>query len=101
MYRRSSSDCPGPTRQIVVVVWAGGVRPADGRDQEDHRQMYRVLFDGEDVVPFALGDLDDQDNYVHLCLDVRGTPEEVSAASGILVDPNDDLNPATIVEVSR
>jgi hypothetical protein len=96
-----SSDCPSSTTQIVMVVWAGGVQPVEGRDEEDHRQMYSVLLDGEPVVPFALGDLDDPDNYVHLCLDAEGTPSEVSAAAGVLVDPNDDVNPASSVDVAR
>lgn len=55
----------------------------------------------ETVTPFALGDLNDQDNYVHLCLDTDVEATRVSAAAGVLVDPRRDVNPETSVTVSR
>ena len=60
-----------------------------------------AVFTGAGVVkPFALGDLDDRDNYVHLCLGTAAPATRVDFAGGILVDPNGDPNPATTVEVS-
>jgi hypothetical protein len=51
------------------------------------------------VVPFALADLGDNDNYLHLCLDVDAPPLSVRAEAGILVDPRGDLNDDTSVVV--
>jgi hypothetical protein len=95
------SDCPAPrTRTVVVVVWAGGITPAPGADDEAHRGGYEVVTPEGTVAPFALGDLHDGDNYVHLCLDRPLRPDRVRFAPGILVDPRGDRNPATSVEVS-
>ncbi|MDE0307384.1 MAG: hypothetical protein OXI87_21265 [Albidovulum sp.] len=52
-----------------------------------------------DVIPFALGDLGDGDNNHELCLDTADQPLSVSFPAGILIDPNDDLNPSTTVHV--
>lgn len=95
------TDCPSPTKQVVVVIWAGGVTPVDGATQETHRLAYRVTTRAETVTPMALGDLNDQDNYVHLCLDTDVEATRVSAAAGVLVDPRRDVNPETSVTVSR
>lgn len=93
------SDCPASTRQLVMVVWAGGVKPVI--DQSAHRLAYAVVTSAGRVTPVALGDLDDQDNYVHLCLDTDAAAERVEAQAGVLVDPRNDLNPSTMVTVSR
>ncbi|MEM9664252.1 MAG: hypothetical protein AAF970_04910 [Bacteroidota bacterium] len=95
------SDCPQATRQIVQVTWAGGVQPAQGAAPDAHRTMYRVLTDSSTVIPTALGDLHDNDNYVHLCLTTPIPASEVRAQAGVLVDPRGDLNPFTSVAVSR
>lgn len=96
-----ASDCPrGRTAQIVVAIWAGGVTPAPGASQEDHRRGYQVETAAGLVTPFALGDLDDRDNYVHLCLDTAATTSVVRFAAGIVVDPRGDRNPETTVAVS-
>jgi hypothetical protein len=88
------------TRAIVVVVWAGGVTPAPGTDDDAHRAGYEVTTSTAVIKPFALGDLHDRDNYVHLCLDVPVRPERVRFAPGIVVDPAGDPNPETSVAVS-
>lgn len=95
------SDCPTGTKQIVQVTWAGGVQPKVGATQEDHRKMYRVMTAEGAVTPSGLGDLDDNDNYVHLCLGTSANASEVNAQAGILVDPRGDLNPSTSVTVRR
>lgn len=95
------TDCPAKTRQLVMVAWAGGVRPVAGTDQEAHRKAYTVVTSEGPLTPFALGDLGDQDNYVHLCLDVEAPAERVDAIGGALVDPRDDVNPATSIAVNR
>ncbi|MEL6615975.1 MAG: hypothetical protein AAFQ43_09565 [Bacteroidota bacterium] len=95
------SDCPDETQQIVQVTWAGGVQPADGETPEAHRTMYRVTTADGEVSALALGDLGDQDNYVHLCLGTDSWSESVIARAGVLVDPRGDLNPETTVDVTR
>ena len=52
-----------------------------------------------EVAPVALADLDDGDNNHLLCLDTADTPVSVSFPAGVLADPNDDVNPATKVQV--
>ncbi|MFN0097489.1 MAG: hypothetical protein ACKVS7_02360 [Gemmatimonadaceae bacterium] len=95
------SDCPSGTRQVLQVTWAGGIRPKDGATQEDHRTMYRVVTGESEVTPFALSDIDDNDNYVHLCLGTPAHASEVRAQAGVLVDPRGDVNPSTFVRVNR
>ncbi len=95
------SDCPVPgTRTVVMVVWAGGVKPAPDKDAEAHRTGYTVVTATDSLAPFALGDLNDGNNYVHLCLDREVQPVRIRFAPGVLVDPNGDRNPETSVDVS-
>lgn len=94
------SNCPPETRQVIVVVWAGGVRPMPSVTPDDHRLGYSVATTAGDVVPIALGNLGDGDNYEHLCLDTVATPLRASMSGGLLMDPRDDPNPATDVEIA-
>ena len=43
--------------------------PGPGESGESHRQIYDVVTGDGAMMPFALGDIDDNDNYVHLCPD--------------------------------
>lgn len=102
----AGTTCPAPTtKQIVQVTWSGGVTRRGGGDPGDaERQRIHVSLASEDggvseVVPFALADLGDNDNYLHLCLDVDAPPLSVRAEAGILVDPRGDLNDDTSVVV--
>ena len=105
---QGGTGCPAEgVEQIVRVAWAGGVVLENGDELGDvERQLYTVTVqaaDGttRDVIPFALGDLGDGDNNHKLCLDTDERPLSVSFPAGILVDPNDDLNPATTVQVTQ
>lgn len=95
------TDCPQSTAQVVMVVWAGGVVPGPGQSDESHLGIYTVTTATGEVAPFALGDLGDRDNYVHLCLDTEAAATGVRAAGGVLVDPRGDLNPETALDVVR
>jgi hypothetical protein len=102
----SSTGCPVEgVQQIVRVVWAGGVTTVNNEEPGDlERNAYSVTVknaDGSttDITPFALGDLADNDNNHELCLDTTDVPVSVSFPAGYLTDPNNDLNPATTVEV--
>lgn len=96
--------CPvAGTLQVVKVTWAGGVRSLSGAELGDaERLRYRVVLeDGSIVAPFALADLNDQDNNHDLCLDDARTPIRVEMEAGTVMDPGDDPNPATSVAVTR
>ena len=95
------TDCPTTTKQVVMAVWAGGVTPAKGETDESHRMMYTVESAAGSSTPFALGNLGDRDNYVHLCLEASTPAVRVRARAGVLVDPRGDLNPDTAVSVVR
>ncbi|MFP6806464.1 MAG: hypothetical protein VB957_04690 [Pseudomonadales bacterium] len=91
---------PPETKQIVVVVWSGGVRPMPGITLENHLLGYSVATTEGDVVPIALGNLGDGDNYEHLYLDTEANPLRVSMKGGLLMDPRADPNPGTSVGVA-
>ena len=92
--------------QVLRVRWTGGItKPNDEEVDDFEREQYVVTIEAEDgstaeVVPFALGNLDDNDNLHDLCLDVEGEPVSVSFPSGLVTDPNSDLNPETGAEVT-
>lgn len=94
-------DTPAGTRQVVVAIWAGGVKPKPGADDKSHLQGYRVATSQGEVQPFALGGLQDNDNYVYLFLATDAPAERVTFAPGIVVDPRGDVNPETSVSVSQ
>ncbi|MDX2093071.1 MAG: hypothetical protein SFX73_34835 [Kofleriaceae bacterium] len=101
------SGCPVGTKQVVNVTWAGGVsKPGGGEANDVERVHYKVKIaqpDGSEatVTPFALADLVDGDNNHRLCLDVAGTPTTVFFPKGHLVDPRKDLNPETMMSVTK
>jgi hypothetical protein len=99
------NGCPTGTVQAIRAVWQGGITKPGGAEVDDlERAQYTVSLlnaagVAEEVVPFALGDLDDGDNNHLLCLDREGIPQAVSFPAGYVTDPNEDLNPATRVAV--
>ena len=100
------SGCPVGTKQIVRVVWNGGITKPGGDEVDDFEtRSYSVTIRDKEgsistIRPFALGDLGDGDNNHKLCLDVEGTPLKVDFPEGLVTDPRDDLNPRTSIEVS-
>ena len=100
------NGCPEGTKQIVRVVWSGGITKPGGKEVDDvERLSYSVTIrnskgDVSTIAPFALGDLGDGDNNHKLCLDVEGVPINVRFPRGLLTDPREDLNPKTFIEVS-
>lgn len=108
MRQTKGSACPSKgTLQAVRVVWAGGVKLANGKEPgEAERQLYRVTVRSQDgalreVKPMALADLGDGDNNHLLCLDTADKPVSVAFPAGVLIDPNRDLNPETSVSVAN
>lgn len=100
------SACPVGTKQVVRVVWGGGVTKPGGEEIDELVwQQYKVTIiqdSGRElkVTPFALGDLGDGDNNHELCLDVEGAFKSVFFPAGHMTDPREDLNPDTNVDVS-
>ena len=92
--------------QAVRVTWEGGVTLEDGSEPgEAERDLYTITVEAadgtrRDVKPAALANLGDGDNNHMLCMDTTDIPVSVSFPAGVLTDPNDDLNPATRVDVT-
>ena len=102
------NGCPTDgTVQVVRAVWEGGITKPGGAEVDDlERELYRVTIEDaqgytSEVIPFAFGDLNDNDNNHLLCLDVEGLPIRVSFPEGAMTDPNDDLNPNTRTRVEQ
>jgi hypothetical protein len=102
-YKPGAFPCatPAGTRQVVVAIWAGGVKPKPGANDTTHLKGYRVNTSQGEVQPFALGGLHENDNYVYLFLATDVPAERVTFAPDILVDPRGDVNPETFVAVSQ
>ena len=100
------NGCPDATRQVIRVVWNGGVtKPGGGEVDDVERKAYKVMTvnpDGTDDIihPFALGDLGDGDNNHELCLDTPNQVVRVEFPADLVTDPREDLNPATRVMVT-
>jgi hypothetical protein len=99
-------DCPkSETETVVRVVWSGGVRSPEGKEiGENERKHFHVklkLENGEliEVNPFQIADLSDNENNIDLCIQEAGLPISVKADANIAIDPNDDLNAVTEIEV--
>jgi len=98
-------DCPkAKTETVVRAVWSGGVRSKEGKElgENERTHFYVKLVQGKDTIevhPFQLADLDDNENNIDLCVDETGIPIAVRADANIAIDPNDDLNPETEIEV--
>lgn len=103
--RGSGCDCPkDETEMVVRAVWAGGVRAVNGEELGDNelKAFQITLVKGLDTIkinPYKLADLKDNDNNLDLCLKEKGIPILVEAKAGIAIDPRDDANPYTQIEI--
>lgn len=98
-------DCPKEeTKMIVKAVWAGGVRAVNGEElgQNELHDFEVIMVKGLDTLtihPFKLADLADNDNNIDLCLKESGTPILIRVNENVVIDPRDDKNPKTQVEI--
>ena len=98
-------DCPKAETQVVVrTVWSGGVRSKEGKEiGEAERSHFHVKLvhenDTIEVNPFQIADLNDNENNIDLCIKEIGIPIFVRADANIAIDPRDDLNPVTEINV--
>ena len=101
----SGCDCPREETEMVVrTVWAGGVRAMNGKDLGDNElDAFQItMVQGMDTIlinPFKIADLKDNDNNIDLCLKRKGIPILVEVKAGIAIDPRDDPNPQTQMEI--
>lgn len=100
------SGCPSDgTVQVIRVKWTGGITKPDGNEIDDlERMAYKVTIEAADgttseVIPFAIGNLNDGDNNHDLCLDTEQTVLSVFFPANLVTDPNDDPNPDTAIVV--
>jgi len=98
-------DCPKETTKMVVkAVWAGGVRALNGEElgNNEIKAFEVIMTQGSDTVtvtPFQLADLADNDNNIDLCLAESGIPISVTIKENTAIDPRNDKNPRTTIEV--
>ena len=98
-------DCPKSETQVVVrTVWSGGVRSKEGKElgAKELSHFYVKLVHENDTIevnPFLIADLNDNENNIDLCIKEAGIPISVRADANITIDPRDDLNPETEIEV--
>lgn len=103
--RGNGCDCPKEeTKMVVKAVWSGGVRAIKGDElgENEKNDFMVTLISGSDTVtvsPFQLADLGDNENNIDLCLKQSGIPILVQVNKNIAIDPNDDKNPKTQIEV--
>ena len=106
-YVKSGSGCDCPrdeTEMVVRTVWSGGVRAINGEELGGNEQngFHITIVKGMDTVkmnPYKLADLNDNDNNIDLCLKEIGIPILVEANADIAIDPRDDPNPQTEMEI--
>ncbi|EMJ94206.1 hypothetical protein LEP1GSC194_0161 [Leptospira alstonii serovar Sichuan str. 79601] len=102
---KRGGDCPfSETAVVVRTVWAGGVRAPDGQELGDRElKKFRIeMISGKNkltVFPFKIADTDDNDNNIDLCIAEKGIPKFVEVEANTAVDPRDDKNPYTKIEI--
>ncbi len=103
--RGNGCDCPkNKTTTVVRTVWAGGVRAMNGEELgEKELQNFTVTLKRRnktiEVQPFQIADTGDNDNNLDLCIKEKGTPLSVSVKANTAIDPRDDANDFTELEI--
>ena len=98
-------DCSKTETEMVVrTVWAGGVSATDGNElgKRELSSFTITLVQNSDTVkvhPFAISDVNDNDNNIDLCIKEKGRPIIVEANQNIAIDPRGDKNPYTKMKI--
>lgn len=97
--------CPIGTKQVVQVIWSGGITPSNsGTLESDLAQYYTVWVDSAGIIipkiPALIADINDRDNYHDVCLNTLFKPVKITFAQGFVNDPNNDSNPVTEKELT-
>ena len=99
------STCPNHSKQVLRVTWTGGIRLRNGQEISDNdKDLYRITVKTTNgvikvITPSSIADLNDGDNNHFLCLDTDMKLLNISFPEGYLVDPNQDPNPATQIDI--
>jgi hypothetical protein len=94
-------QAPAGTAIALRAVWGGGVTAIDGNEVTAAEWgAYRLTYIDEDgneriAAPIDIGDLNDFDNNHLLFFADRGQPLSLFLPSGLVTDPNDDVNDDT------
>ena len=103
--RGNGCDCPkNKTTTVIRTVWAGGVRAMNGEELgEDELQQFTVILESRkkkiEVHPFQIADVGDGDNNIDLCIREKGTPISVNVKANTAIDPRNDANDFTEIEI--
>ena len=87
------------------VTWTGGIRLRNGQEiSNNDKDLYRITAKVTNgvtkvITPSSIADLNDGDNNHLLCLDTDMKPLNISFPEGYIVDPNQDPNPATQINI--
>jgi ketosteroid isomerase-like protein len=98
-------DCPkGKTKVVVKAVWSGGVRATNGDElgEKELKEFKLTMVANSDTItitPFQLADLSDNDNNIDLCISDDGIPIHLEVSENVAIDPNNDKNSRTRVQV--
>ena len=91
-----------PGSELVLrAIWAGGIVATDGNEvtQDEWSEYVLSGFDDQgntvELSPFAIGDLNDNDNNHLLYFDQSIIPQTLFLPEGLVIDPNGDANPNT------
>lgn len=101
----SISEC-GNEFQCIQVVWSGGVRPFLKKDEEaDLVKYYTGYYSVGDsliaVKPRYIRDIEDNDNFHQLCFEGNKAIEMIRIEPEVVMDPNDDPNPACEISLKE
>jgi len=110
--RGAGCDCPKKTELIVRTVWAGGVRAMNGEELgENELENFEVTLvkekrgirraDTIKVKPYLIADIGDNDNNIDLCIKEKGEPISVSVQANTVIDPRDDPNDFTSINILK
>ena len=95
---------PG-SEMVLRAIWAGGIVATDGNEvtQDEWSEYVLSGFDDQgntvELSPYAIGDLNDNDNNHLLYFDQSIIPQTLFLPEGLVIDPNGDANPNTTVTI--
>jgi hypothetical protein len=98
------NECNSGT-QTIQVAWNGGVTPYRSGDSESDLFQYYVGYsycsgDLIPLVPISIVDINDNDNFHQLCFSTSDEIVKISMMANTVVDPNQDPNLYSQIDVS-
>lgn len=98
------NECNSGT-QTIQVAWNGGITPyISGDTESDLFQYYIGYSDSSGVliphIPISIADINDNDNFHHLCFSTSDEIVKISMMANKVEDPNHDPNLYSEIDVS-